>query len=432
MARMSRTRTLLVAAGALATLAASAVAQSAMTTAMTYQGRLENNGVLFEGSIDVRLSTYNIPSGGAKTGATILRTTTCVGGLFTVEFDPDFSAFEANNDIYLEVEVRPTGSGPWTILPRQKLTASPFSASTRGLYVTGTTTSARVGIGGPAPAGFRFSIDESTNTAALVNIDSGNSQSQVSGFQLSDRGSAQWTFGKSAANNFYFDRANNLPLQVCIGIPSIVDDTDWSNELVLRGRDAATGAQGTSGIIFQNTNASWSWEMGQNKDGVLYFSQAGGPKNWISVPAIEIRGGSDIAEPYDVAPAGDTAAIPGMVVSIDPDSVGKLRVSSSSYDRMVAGIVSGANGVNAGLTLTQSGSVADGQLPIAKVGRVWCLVDADAAGAVTPGDLLTTSSTPGHAQKAADVARSQGCILGKAMSSLRSGRGYVLVLVGLQ
>ncbi|MBS0198654.1 MAG: hypothetical protein JSR77_18050 [Planctomycetes bacterium] len=146
---------------------------------------------------------------------------------------------------------------------------------------------------------------------------------------------------------------------------------------------------------------------------------------------LEIMGGSDIAEPYCVAPSGGVAPAPGMVVSIDPDHAGKLRVSSSAYDTTVAGIVSGANGVNVGLTLRQEGStVADGSLPIANVGRVWCWADAD-TGAIQPGDLLTTSNTPGHAMKAAP-SKANGAILGKAMSRLESGKGMVLVLVGLQ
>jgi hypothetical protein len=60
-------------------------------------------------------------------------------------------------------------------------------------------------------------------------------------------------------------------------------------------------------------------------------------------------------------------------------------------------------------------------------------VQADAAnGAIRPGDLLTTSSTPGHAMKVTDHARAQGAILGKAMTSLAEGKGMVLVLVTLQ
>lgn len=146
---------------------------------------------------------------------------------------------------------------------------------------------------------------------------------------------------------------------------------------------------------------------------------------------LEITGGSDIAEPYCVASTEGIEPAPGMVVSIDPDHVGKLRISSNAYDTTVAGIISGANGVNVGLTLRQEGNAhADGSMPIANVGRVWCWVDAD-SGAIQPGDLLTTSHTPGHAMKA-DPAKANGAILGKAMSRLKSGKGMVLVLVGLQ
>ena len=56
---------------------------------------------------------------------------------------------------------------------------------------------------------------------------------------------------------------------------------------------------------------------------------------------------------------------------------------------------------------------------------------ADVAG-MRPGDLLTTSDTPGHAMKVADRDKAQGAIIGKAMTSLKSGRGLVLVLVTLQ
>jgi hypothetical protein len=64
-------------------------------------------------------------------------------------------------------------------------------------------------------------------------------------------------------------------------------------------------------------------------------------------------------------------------------------------------------------------------------GRVWCREDAG-YGAIAPGDLLTTSATPGHAMRATDVSRRAGAVIGKAMTSLEGGRGLVLVLVSLQ
>jgi len=154
------------------------------------------------------------------------------------------------------------------------------------------------------------------------------------------------------------------------------------------------------------------------------------------VDMLQIDAGADVAENYDIAPAMKDGLAwdvrPGMVVSIDPREIGKLVVTSQSYDRRVAGVVSGAGDVKPGLVLSQPGTVADGEHPVASMGRVWCLVDADVGGPVEAGDLLTTSNTPGHAMRAGDAVRAPGATIGKAMSPLTEGRGLVLVLVSLQ
>jgi hypothetical protein len=144
---------------------------------------------------------------------------------------------------------------------------------------------------------------------------------------------------------------------------------------------------------------------------------------------LEITGGSDLSESFDIDGAGEVR--PGMLVSIDPDRPGRLRVASSAYDRTVAGILSGAGGVNPGMVMGQKGSLADGEHPVALTGRVYALADAS-AGPIQPGDLLTTSPRPGHAMKVTDHARAQGAIIGKAMTPLAEGQGLVLVLVSLQ
>jgi hypothetical protein len=148
-----------------------------------------------------------------------------------------------------------------------------------------------------------------------------------------------------------------------------------------------------------------------------------------SVGVLQITGGSDLAEPFEVG--GAETIQPGMVVAIDPEQPGRLRLADKGYDRTVAGIVSGANGIKPGLTMRQEGTLADGSLPVALTGRVYCWADAS-NGPIEPGDLLTTSGTPGHAMKAADAVKAQGAIIGKAMTGLKSGKGLVLVLVTLQ
>jgi hypothetical protein len=144
---------------------------------------------------------------------------------------------------------------------------------------------------------------------------------------------------------------------------------------------------------------------------------------------LQINGGSDIAEPFDINDTGGIKA--GMVMTIDAAHPGKLKLCEKAYDRCVAGIISGAGGINPGMIMGQRGTVADGEFPVALTGRVYCWADAS-SGRIQPGDLLTTSDIPGHAMRVVDYERAQGAVIGKAMSALESGQGLILVLVSLQ
>ncbi|MHC4619996.1 MAG: WD40/YVTN/BNR-like repeat-containing protein [Planctomycetota bacterium] len=155
------------------------------------------------------------------------------------------------------------------------------------------------------------------------------------------------------------------------------------------------------------------------KGNILVQSEATG------ADVAEIGEGLDYAEGFDVT---DRDAVkPGTVLVIDPECPGKLTVSGEAYDRTVAGIAAGGKGLASGVRL----GVDQFDCDVALAGRVYCNVDASIA-AIKPGDLLTTSNTPGYAMKVTDYSRAQGAILGKAMSSLNEGKGLVLVLVTLQ
>ena len=158
----------------------------------------------------------------------------------------------------------------------------------------------------------------------------------------------------------------------------------------------------------------------------------------VGVKVLAIQGGADFSENFDISEANGTKpgavakeVAPGLVVSIDQKNPGKLVVSRQAYDRSVAGIISGAGGVSPGLVMGQKDSIADGKYPVALSGRVWVYADATRS-AIKPGDLLTTSATPGHAMKVTNYSRAHGAIIGKAMTGLKVGRGLVLVLVSLQ
>jgi hypothetical protein len=152
----------------------------------------------------------------------------------------------------------------------------------------------------------------------------------------------------------------------------------------------------------------------------------------VSTPTLEIRGGSDISERFEVT-SGELLreSVPGTVLCIDPARPGALRVCDAAYDRSVAGVVSGAGNVGTGMVMGHEDSIADGDVLVALTGRVYVLADAS-HGPIRPGDLLTTAAQPGRATAARDLGRAQGAILGKAMTGLDAGQGLVLVLVGLQ
>lgn len=147
-----------------------------------------------------------------------------------------------------------------------------------------------------------------------------------------------------------------------------------------------------------------------------------------TVKVLEITGGADIAEPFHMSHPDELPK--GAVVVIDEENPGRLKMSNEPYDTRVAGIISGANGVQPGLALHQQGKIEGGQ-NVALTGRVYALADAT-QGAIKPGDLLTTSGTPGHVMRVSDRQRGSGAVLGKAMTSLKNGKGMVLVLVSLQ
>jgi hypothetical protein len=180
-------------------------------------------------------------------------------------------------------------------------------------------------------------------------------------------------------------------------------------------------------------NPLWHVSVGGADNSLVFYNDAHSIVTWITetgvlnTKVLTITGGADIAEPFQMS---DGEIAKGSVVIIDEQNPGKLKLSDRAYDTRVAGVVSGAGGVNPGLSLSQHGAV-EGDQHVALTGRVY--VQADTSfGPIKPGDLLTSSGTPGHAMKVSDHARAQGAILGKAMSTLSDGKGLVLVLVTLQ
>jgi hypothetical protein len=142
-------------------------------------------------------------------------------------------------------------------------------------------------------------------------------------------------------------------------------------------------------------------------------------------------GGADYAE--SIHAVNRAQLHPGDVLSIAPSHGYSVSKSTRPYSPLVVGVYStkpavlavGSQGVDASLT---------GQIPVAMMGVVPTKVTAT-AGAIHPGDLLTTSRVPGYAMKAKATTihgiaiYPQGTIVGKALQPLHHGQGVIEVML---
>jgi len=134
----------------------------------------------------------------------------------------------------------------------------------------------------------------------------------------------------------------------------------------------------------------------------------------------EFRTGSaDVAEWVPVS----HAVWQGEVLVLDTTTPGFFRRSEERCSMSVAGVVSSVPGV----TLGASGMSGSNTL-LALVGIVPVKVTNE-GGSILPGDLLVTSSTPGHAMRWADPDPCPCALVGKALEPMTTRTGIVLVLL---
>lgn len=365
--------------------AISANAQPMLDTGFTYQGVLKLSNQVVNDTADFEFTLYDAPVGGNAIGSKVTVNEVAIeNGLFTVKLDFGVAVFNGE-DRWLETSVRsPSGNGAFNQLaPRQPLTATPYALQTRGIFV---------------------------DDQGLISVGNGARDFKIREVLPGDSGWQELIYlggigiGSLTGNNqqmvMFTDGFGDEPI---FTVASTLDaGGTWNPALaVLQGGNVGIG------------NNAPTHKLHVSGD--------------IKCQSITLDAGADLSEGFQVA----ETSTPGMLVVIDPERPGELRLAREPYDARVAGIISGAGGVHPGVLMGQAGSIASGETPVALTGRVYCWVDADVNGPVKPGDMLTTSPTPGHAMHATDRDRAFGATIGKAMTSLESGRGLVLVLVSL-
>lgn len=120
---MKRILTLIFSTGLIALFVIAAFGQ---TNEFNYQGNLASSGSPANGNYDLEFVLYDSLNGGTQVGPTLARTLVVTNGNFAVKLD--FGPVYPGADRYLEIHVRPSGQGSYTVLsPRQLINATPYA-----------------------------------------------------------------------------------------------------------------------------------------------------------------------------------------------------------------------------------------------------------------------------------------------------------------
>jgi len=419
----------------LALVAAVAVTAEA-GTAFTYQGKLNDGGNPSNGSYGLTFALYDALTGGSQVGI-VAKTVSITNGYFTTELD--FGDVFWGPDRWLEIKV-----GSTILTPRQKINPAPYAQYAFGgkltlpysgtgasncpvFKVTNTQTGNLQTIGCfrtagqfEAPGAFGAGVVGKGGEVGVV----GQCVNSTSQGWLGGPDYGVWSQGNLVVEPVSGAGGGDLIMKASDTAPDDPGDIIFrTNAGVQKGRIWADTKPGTNTLYFSGGDNSYDMFVSDRYVGIwgqmVIFTAAGNT-------AIRLGEGLDYAEGFNVSAKQETG--PGTVLVIDPANPGKLALSTEAYDKKVAGIVAGAKSLGSGVRL--GGEQFDKDVALA--GRVYCNVDATKE-AVRPGDLLTTSATPGHAMKVTDYGKAQGAILGKAMENLEQGKkGQILVLVTLQ
>jgi hypothetical protein len=434
-----------------------------LPSTITYQGRLTDaSGNPLNGTYNLTFQVWNDATAGLQLGTNIVLTGVLVkDGLFTVKLNVPHDAFDGQS-IWLQVAVNGQ-----ILSPRQMLTAVPYALSLKpGASITSTGIDT-IHFGNQAGG---YAVEAwSRNNIAIVGSSGVTDGTPPKGLHgVHGTGAGVGVYGVGGHTGTYGSGDNDGVLGESTNGKGVRGTS--TNSAGVKGE--STNANGVVGWTGRSGPGEWSGVYGHSTGGVgvtgrsdtyngikavtksnehaalAAGNEGGGPAIYaqggtdglaaifagnlqvrsLSTGAtlVELGEGLDYAEGFNLSEGKDLP--PGTVVVIDADDPGKLTLSNQPYDKKVAGVIAGAQGLGSGVQLGVDGNSTQ----VALAGQVYCNVDG-IYGDVAPGDLLTTSPTPGYAMVVKDSAQGQGAILGKAMQGLAAGeQGQILILVTLQ
>lgn len=389
---------------------------------ISVQGLASTGGTpLADGTYTVELRLYGQESGGAPVSE---QTTSAEvrDGRFAVLLDGEDVAF--NRAYWLGITFPEVESGE--LRPRVPLTAVPYSRRAQSLD--------------PAAlvAGDNITIEQNGEILTIAAPGAGLALPFEAEVEANDAVAFDVTStGTRSASQFRVDNINNFNSAVLastngtgsalfarsfgLGRAALFRNEAFSNTTPAVEAFSA----GTNGVALLANHAGFDGDVaifqssGTNvaridKDGVGYFN--GGVQS----------SGADVAELFAVE--GDRATYtPGDVLVISTASDRTMERSTEPYSTLVAGVYA----TKPGVVLTERGIGEDVSdlVHLGVVGVIPTKVTAE-NGPIRRGDLLVTSSLPGHAMLGTDRVRLPGAVVGKALEPFSGpGTGVIRVLV---
>jgi len=444
---------ILILAAALAFSVAGIGSAQTLGSSFTYQGTFADNGAPANGNYDFEFELYSVASGGTAV-QTVTQTSVAVnGGLINTLIDFGAPTFDGQVK-WIEVHVRPAGSGAYTVLaPRQALTAVPYAlglpmpfqrtvatgaqaaleianadggTAIKGVNETDSGLPAVLGrASGAAGVGVRGTSGSNSGVAVsgvADNLGTGVEGTSVSGIGVNGTAGATGGTGVRGASGLG-DGVRGLGL---IGVHGVGTTGVWAEGgLLATDTISCNVGGGACDTVVRIKNATI---------GNLIIGTAGTPaadvfrvdgNGSVFANGDYNAGGADLAE---YVPASEALA-PGDVVEIDAANGEAFRLSTQSNSTAVAGVIS----TRPGVSLNASPATPDatkGMPRLALSGRVPVKATSE-NGAIHAGDLLVSSSRPGHAMRAPESPRA-GTVIGKAMKDLDGDTGEIEMLVMLR
>lgn len=262
------------------------------TTTFTYQGELQQNGNLANGSFNMEFQLWNSPSSGTQLDTMTINGVPVSNGRFSANLDfgsADFNLWTQNR--WLQIRVNGT-----TLSPRSLISRSPYSLQTRGIRVNENASFVGVGRDTGVTTAEVFGLYRNTTGFAGMYIQTENggrpfygysTAGAVDAYHYFDDNSGEWRL-YAGGDRIIVDSANGdteIDGRVAIGAGQTFA------QLTVRDTSPAAGF----GIDVENTNVAFPTILAENA--------AGGPVIWaLGTDDVTLSGGGLIVAGAESGP----------------------------------------------------------------------------------------------------------------------------------